>query len=98
MVLTTLTRLPVGLGYSKPRGRGSGPSWWVGPQGSQKEACSSTSRLPLAAWRGGEVIGCLLEVSEDRLATMSFALNGRPLGPAFESVAVDAAGLCPPSA
>ncbi len=45
-------------------------------------------------WRPGDVVGCLLEVSEARQATLSFSLNGRLLGPAFEGIPVEAQGLC----
>ena len=38
------------------------------------------------SWRVGDVVGCLLEISEDRKASVSFTLNGVSLGMAFSNI------------
>uniref|UniRef100_A0A7S1IFJ8 HECT domain-containing protein n=1 Tax=Eutreptiella gymnastica TaxID=73025 RepID=A0A7S1IFJ8_9EUGL len=50
---------------------------------------------PNPMWRAGDVVGCWLEIDAHARATMSFSLNGRFLGHAYEGVPVDAHGLYP---
>eukprot|EP00944_MAST-04C_sp_MAST-4C-sp1_P005063 g5063.t1 len=51
-------------------------------------------RKSVEPWREGDVIGCMVEI-EDNEAKISFSLNGKFLGNAFEKIKMNEKGLLP---